>query len=142
MSVNSSPAQPENTPAVRPEHTPAAGTHRRPDASADAGATDPFAPPPLNANNRAIITGSCVVGAGLLLCAMGLMFGGSRSSGAPAAPRVGVVSEQQQMMREAMTMAREARAMQREHMEMMRQNLQAEHEGIDPSYAESGSDNN
>jgi hypothetical protein len=124
VSANATPLAAGQNPATTEN-----AAFRRPDLGG--AEPDPFmALPAPGANNRTVLIAAGVVGAGLLVCALGLFFGGSRSTpAAPAVPVVNALTEQQRMMREAMSMAREAQDMNRERIELLRASMENEMAG-------------
>ncbi len=125
MNDTGAPITPDTTETPVPAGRP--GLSGPPSMSGRAGALEqpgPFEQPARSGSSgKTVLFG--MMGAGLLLCGIGLVMNGRKSSPQPApVPAPNFFTEQQQMAREAMQMAREAQKMQQEHMRMLQQQME------------------
>lgn len=74
----------------------------RPDRGMTAQDLDPFAARPMSeSGHRTLMIAGGVVGAGLLLCGLGLVFGGGRRPAPSTAPASAAITQQQRLGRTA-----------------------------------------
>jgi hypothetical protein len=101
-----------------------------PRATSQSPGVDPLDFPAEPASNSGVMKGLCVVGAGLAICGIGLIFKAlSPSTPEPAkaavsSPMVNAMSKQAAVTREAMNMAKQAQLGQRERLDVLRQEME------------------
>lgn len=91
---------------------------------------DPLDFPPEPTNQRGVLLGVCVMGAGLAICGIGLIINTFVGRPQPASPQprpspvVAAVAEQAAVVREALNTARQARDLQRERVEALQREME------------------